>query len=71
MIELATKFKIQSIESEFVGELQQDVDAMIQVKSGVALTGREFTFLECILLHAHTYILYLLNNYRYRVTIII
>ena len=45
MIELATKFKIQGIVSEFVGELQRDVDAMIQVKSGkihVALTGRTF-----------------------------
>ena len=35
MMEQAAKFKIQGILSEFVGELQQDVDAMIQVKNGM------------------------------------
>ena len=34
MMEQAAKFKIQGISSEFIGELQQDLDAMRKVKDG-------------------------------------
>ena len=34
MMEQAAKFKIQGRSSEFFGELQQDLDAMRQVKDG-------------------------------------